>query len=45
MSWKVIARPEVESDLAEAADWYDSPLEGLGAEFREEVIQVFDSLI
>ena len=40
MSWRVLARPEVEGDIAEAADWHDSRQEGLGTEFREEVIQV-----
>jgi toxin ParE1/3/4 len=45
MSWQVIARPEVEGDIAEAADWYDFRLQGLGAEFREAVIRVFDSLV
>jgi len=45
MSWQVLARPEVEGDIDEASDWYDSRQEGLGTEFREEVIQVFDSLV
>jgi plasmid stabilization system protein ParE len=45
MKWHVVVRPEVERDVAEAADWYDSRQPGLGAEFREEVIQVFDALM
>jgi len=44
MSWRVVVRPEVEQDMAEAAAWYDDRREGLGSEFREEVIQVFDAL-
>lgn len=44
MSWGVVLRSEVEHDLVEAAAWYDSQAEGLGGEFREEVIKVFDAL-
>lgn len=44
MNWRVVVRPEVEHDVAGAAAWYDSQQEGLGGEFREEVIQVFDAL-
>ncbi len=44
MSWRVVVRPEVEEDIAEAAAWYEAREDGLGAQFREEVIQVFDAL-
>jgi len=44
MSWRVLFRPEVEQDVAKAAKWYDGQQPGLGKEFREEVIQVFDAL-
>jgi plasmid stabilization system protein ParE len=44
MNWRVVIRPEVEQDVAEAAGWYDLQQPGLGAEFREEVIRVFDAL-
>lgn len=44
MSWQVVVRPEVEHDVSEAAEWYDSQQAGLGSEFREEVIQVLDAL-
>ena len=37
-------RPEVEADVNEAAAWYDSQRRGLGGEFREEIIQLFDAL-
>lgn len=44
MKWRVVVRPEVECDVTEAAAWYDSQQSGLGAEFRDEIIQVFDAL-
>jgi plasmid stabilization system protein ParE len=44
MSWRVVVRPEAGDDMTEAAAWYDVRREGLGAEFREEVICVFDAL-
>jgi plasmid stabilization system protein ParE len=44
MSWQVVVRPEVEHDVSKAAAWYDLQAEGLGAIFREEIIQVFDAL-
>lgn len=45
MKWKVLVRPAVELDVTEAADWYDSKQPDLVAEFREEVIRVFDALV
>lgn len=44
MSWKVVVRPEVENDIAEACVWYDSKEAGLGASFVAEVLHVFDEL-
>lgn len=44
MSWRVVVRPEVADDLTEAATWYDSHCEGLGDQFIEEVLGVFDAL-
>jgi toxin ParE1/3/4 len=44
MSWRVEIRPEVEADVAEAARWYESQQSGLGVEFVEEIIQVWDAL-
>ena len=44
MNWRVVVRPEVERDVSQAADWYDSKQGGLGAEFREEVIQVLTNV-
>lgn len=44
MSWRVEFRPEVEQDVAEAAIWHEERQRGLGREFVEEVIEVWDSL-
>ena len=44
MSWRVEFRPDVEQDVAEAAAWYEARQPGLGAEFVEEVIRVWDAL-
>ena len=44
MSWHVEFAPEVEPDVAAAADWYEARQSGLGAKFIEEIIQVWDML-
>lgn len=44
MNWQVVARPQAESDVVEAADWYDTQRPGLGDEFVEEILEVFDAL-
>lgn len=44
MSWRVIVRPEAGGDVEEAAAWYDARREGLGDEFVEDVLAVFDAL-
>jgi len=44
MSWRVVVRSEAQNDVAEAVAWYEARQEGLGGEFREEVIQIFDAL-
>jgi hypothetical protein len=44
MKWKVVARPDAENDVVEAANWYDSQRAGLGDEFVEEILAVFDAL-
>ncbi|NGZ94696.1 MAG: hypothetical protein CV089_00935 [Nitrospira sp. WS110] len=33
MTRRIVFRPEVETDLAEAVDWYEMRGQGLGAEF------------
>lgn len=44
MNWQVVARPQAENDIVETADWYDTQRAGLGAEFIEEILSVFDAL-
>jgi toxin ParE1/3/4 len=44
MKWKVVARPQAQIDVIEAATWYDTHRPGLGDEFIEEILAVFDSL-
>jgi len=44
MKWEVVARPQAEDDLLEAAEWYDAQRSGLGDEFTEEIFNVFDAL-
>ena len=44
MSWEVVARPQAEDDVLDAADWYDRQRAGLGDEFVEEIVAVFDAL-
>jgi plasmid stabilization system protein ParE len=38
MNWRVEFRPEVETDVADAAAWYEAHQLGLGAAFIEEVV-------
>jgi toxin ParE1/3/4 len=44
MSWTVVVRPEAGDDVMEVAAWYDQRQPGLGDEFVEEVLRVYDSL-
>ena len=44
MSWRVEFAPDVEPDVAVAAEWYESRQPGLGAQFVEEIIRVWDAL-
>jgi toxin ParE1/3/4 len=44
MNWRVVVRPAAGDDVIEAAAWYDAKREGLGAEFVEAVLAVFDAL-
>lgn len=43
MNWRVEFRPELERDMAEAAAWYEARQPGLGSEFVEEIIRVWDA--
>ncbi len=44
MKWRVVARPQATNDVLEAADWYDRQKPGLGNDFIEEIVTVFDAL-
>lgn len=44
MSWRVLVRPEAGEDVEGAAAWYDNRRDGLGDEFVEEVLAVYDAL-
>lgn len=44
MNWRVELRPGVETDVAEAAAWYEARQPGLRSEFVEEIIRVWDKL-
>jgi plasmid stabilization system protein ParE len=44
MKWRVVARPQAKDDVLEAASWYTTQSAGLGDEFVEEVLAVFDEL-
>lgn len=44
MKWRVEFAPEVEQDVAEAVEWYECRQRGLGGQFVEEIIRVWDAL-
>ncbi len=44
MSWRMVFRPEVETDMIEAAAWYEDRRTGLGLRFVEEVIQTWNAI-
>ncbi|HKP36806.1 MAG TPA: hypothetical protein VJT71_08100 [Pyrinomonadaceae bacterium] len=44
MRWQVVARPEAEDDIIEAAEWYDTQRTGLGDEFIEDILSVLSAL-
>ena len=41
MNWRVEFAPEVERDVAEAAQWYEVRQPGLGGRFIEEIIRAW----
>jgi len=45
MSRELIIRPEAESELAEAFEWYETRIPGLGSEFIRVVDSVLSSII
>lgn len=44
MSWRVVLRPEVESDIVRAAAWYNANQPGLGEQFRIAVVGCLEAL-
>lgn len=44
MNWRVVVRPEVRTDLDEAAAWYEGRRAGLGREFVAAVAKVLPAL-
>ena len=45
MSRRLIVRPEAESEMADAFDWYEDRVPGLGSEFLLCVDAVFSSVL
>lgn len=45
MNWRIRLRPDVHDDISRASAWYEAQRDGLGGEFREAVIRVFDELV
>jgi plasmid stabilization system protein ParE len=45
MTYRLIIRPEAETELAEAFDWYEQHLPGLGAEFLMAVDTAVASIL
>ena len=45
MSRELIIRPEAETDLADAFEWYEARVPGLGLEFIRTVDSLFSSII
>jgi plasmid stabilization system protein ParE len=44
MTYGLLLRPEAESDVADAADWYDRQRPGLSLEFREALDKTFAAI-
>ena len=45
MSLRLVLRPEAESDIAEAALWYEQQRAGLGSEFIDEVSSAVERVL
>jgi len=45
MTYHLIIRPEAETELAEAFDWYERRVPGLGVDFLTAVDMVVDSIL
>ena len=45
MNLELIIRPEAEADIAEAFDWYETRVPGLGSEFLLVLDALFNSIL
>jgi plasmid stabilization system protein ParE len=45
MSRELIVRPEAETELAQAFEWYESRIPGLGLDFIRVVDRLFNSIL
>jgi plasmid stabilization system protein ParE len=45
MTYRLTIRPEAEGELAEAFDWYEGRVPGLGEDFLEALNTVVDSIL
>lgn len=45
MTYRLIIRPEAEAELAEAFDWYEHRVPGLGADFLVALDTAVDSIL
>ena len=44
MSWRIISRPQAETDIARAAEWYDRQQPGLGGDWVVEAQATYDAI-
>ncbi len=44
MSYRIYLRPDAETDIEEAAKWYEKQRESLGDEFLDEVLSVCETI-
>lgn len=44
MNWRLVALPEVEEDILQAAEWYELQLLGLGGQFVIEIELVLEMI-
>ena len=45
MNFQLELRPQVEVDIAEAADWYDSRQPGLGTDFARAIRDAIEEIL
>jgi plasmid stabilization system protein ParE len=44
VSYRVHLRPDAETDIEEAATWYEKQLKGLGNELLDELLSAFETI-